>query len=435
MTNLEIWNWIDALERFGSRPGLERITAALHTLGNPQNEFESVLVAGTNGKGSTAAFLATIFSENKYKTAFFPNPHLTDLLEWFQINQQKISKKQFESRAMRLREVSQSNGIELTHFEFLTTLGLQWFADQKTEWAVLECGLGGRLDATNVVNAKAAVITNIALEHQETLGQSKREIAFEKAGIIKKKQPVLTTENDRQILELFSDLATASGSSFFVYGRDFKTTNEEVTLLENRFDFEGFGVKWTGLTTRLVGKHQIQNAALALATGLGLKQTCGIRMSESACKKALYQTVWPGRFEVVSRQPLVILDACHNAHGAQALCETLQTVLPNQKFCLVFGTSYPRKPTDLLTPIARFANEVFFCQAKYKGIPVAELQQAGQAFFPAYKIKTIESPTQAMQRALKNRPLTGAVLATGSIYMLREALKAPALKRLRKNKK
>ncbi len=432
MSQSEIRTWVESLQRFGIKPGLERTRAALELIGNPQNEFESVLVAGTNGKGSTAAFLSHLLVENKYKTAFFPNPHLTDLTEWFQVNNQKISNAQFEQRAVELRKIVQSDGLGLTHFEFLTVLALQYFADQKTEWAILECGLGGRLDATNVVAAKAACITNIALEHQEILGHTKREIAFEKAGIMKKKQPVLTTESDANILSLFSDLANASDSRLLVYTREFNTKNESVSLSQNRFDFEGFGFEWKNLKNKLIGEHQIKNASLAVATGLALKRFHGVRCGEGTVRKALFKTVWPGRFEIVSQKPLVILDACHNSHGAKALAQTLFTVLPRQKFRLVFGTSIPRNPGDLLQELSRFASDVIFCQAKYKGIPIFELQKAGHAFFPAYKIKVVTSPADAVDLALENLPPNGAVLVTGSIYMLREALQSKKLVKLAK---
>lgn len=431
----EILQWVLDLERIGIQLRLEKTQQALELLGNPQHQFKSVLVGGTNGKGSTATFLSKILEANGYKTGLYTSPHLVDITERFQTNQKPISKKAFEREAIELREILTTNRVDLTHFEFLTTLALQWFAKQKIEWAVLEIGMGGRLDSTNAVAAEAGCITNIALDHQKYLGNSIREIAFEKAGIIKKEKPIITSEKDAVILQLFSELALAQKSPFFTEGKEYSVQFQKTSLDGTVFDFSGFGAEWKGLETRLIGEHQAHNAGLALATLFAIKQQQSLRLGEEKTRAALQKTVWPGRFEILSTEPLVILDCCHNPHGAEAFAKTLQAVLPNRKAKWLVGISEGRKPSEMLKWFAPFASEMTFSTARFKGLPTEELLKVGTEFLPSFRIKSIPSVSEATKAILKNSQASDTIIIAGSVYLVGEALQSAALKKMVKPKK
>lgn len=430
-----VFDWIDSLQSLGIKLGLQNTQTALELLGNPQNNFKSIIVTGTNGKGSVSAFLSHILQANGYKTGLYTSPHLVRQNERFQINQQPIGDKELFAQAGAIKKILETNRLELTHFEFLTVLALNWFAEKKADWAVLEVGMGGRLDATNVVAAEAACITNIALDHQQHLGNTKREIAFEKAGIIKKEKPLVTSEKDPAILQLFSELASAQKSPFFAEGKEYLVQFQKTGLNGTVFDFSGFGLDWGGLETKLIGEHQCQNAGLALATLCSIQQQQSLRLAEEKTRKALQKTVWPVRFEVISKEPLIVLDAGHNPHGIGATAKTVQAVFPGKKFKTVFGISEGKKPSEMLRCIAPFVSEIAFASAAYKGFSVEELQKAATEFFPSYKIKGFESVSKAVSTALKNSQPTDGVFIGGSIYLIGEAVQNPALKKLRKKKK
>ncbi len=433
--NHPVLEWIEALQTKGIELGLERTQQALEILGNPQQKFKSILVTGTNGKGSVCAFLSNLLKANGYKTGFYSSPHLASIAERIQLNQKPIGIRAFVERADRLRAALQKNGLELTHFEFLTVLALGWFTENNADWAVLEIGMGGRLDSTNAVAAEAACITNIALDHQQYLGNTTREIAFEKAGIIKKEKPIVTSERNPEIVQLFSELASSQKAPFLAEGKDYSVGFQKTSLEGTIFDFSGFGIEWKNLETKLIGEHQSHNAGLALATLFAIKQQQNLRLSEEKTRKALQKTVWPGRFEILSKKPLIIVDCCHNSHGAEAFAKTLQAVLPGIKAKWLVGISEGRKPSEMLRLFAPFASEMIFSSAKFKGLPAEELLKSGNEFLPSYKTKAIPTVSDAVKALLKNAQPTDSIIIAGSIYLAGEALQAPALKKTAKPKK
>ncbi len=430
-----VLDWIDSLQSLGIKLGLQNTQTALELMENPQKNFKSIIVTGTNGKGSVSAFLSHVLQANGYKTGLYTSPHLVRHNERFQINQQPIGDNGLFAQAGALKKILEANRLELTQFEFLTVLALNWFAEKKADWVVLEVGMGGRLDATNAVEAEAACIANIALDHQQYLGNTTREIAFEKAGIIKKEKPIVTSERNPEIVQLFSELASSQKAPFFAEGKEYYVQFQKTGLDGTVFDFSGFGLDWKGLETKLIGEHQCQNAGLALATLCCIQRQQSLRLAEEKTRKALQKTAWPGRFEVVSKEPLVVLDAGHNPAGLEATAKTIQAVFPGKKFKTVFGISEGRKPSEMLKWIAPFSSEIGFARAAYKGVPVEELQKAGTEFFPSYKIKGFESVSKAVSAALKNSEPTGAFFIGGSIYLVGEALQNPALRKLRKKKR
>ena len=303
----EALDYIHSLLRFGSRPGLERIKELLDELGNPQNDLKFIHVAGTNGKGSVCAMLASSLKAAGYKTGLYISPFITCFRERIQINGNFIS----ESELAELTERVKSVGIEVTEFEFITALAFLYFKNKGCDIVVLETGLGGRLDATNVIECPdAAVITGIGLDHTGVLGDTIEQIAAEKCGIIKKGCRLFTTYNQPpQALQVISSFAEPIVPDLL----KLKPLNSDLTGSEFIYKGERFKVS-------LVGLHQIENAMLVIETLRG----CQLPVSDDAIKRGISTVSFPARLEVLSYEPLVMLDGAHNPHGARALSAEMQ---------------------------------------------------------------------------------------------------------------
>ncbi len=305
MKYLEILNHIHSLGNFSLPPTLDRIKLALERLGNPQNDFKSVHIAGTNGKGSVSAMTAKIFENAGYKTALFISPYVINFCERIQINGKFISENDLVKYAERVIET----GVELTEFEFITATAFLYFSNKKCEIAVIETGLGGRLDATNTLtNVMASVITKIGLDHVAILGDTIEQITKEKCGIIKK-APVITSYNQPQnalsVLKKYNPIIPNKNDLKFL-----------------KSDINGNSYIYKGVTynTSLIGEHQIENSLIVIE----LFKNCDIEIEDEIIKKALSETYFPARLEIISKKPLVALDGAHNLDGAFALAEFLK---------------------------------------------------------------------------------------------------------------
>ncbi len=310
----EALQYIHSLMRFGSRPGLERITELLKVLGNPQENLEIIHVAGTNGKGSTCTMISSILQASGKKTGLYISPFVTEFNERIQINGEYISNEDlgvYTERVKSAVELMSDDGCPITEFEFITAVAFLYFKEQCCDTVVLEVGLGGRLDATNVIKKpKASVITRIALDHTGILGETEAEIAFEKCGVIKQHCPVVTTkDNSNESLTIIKNVAKERKCEIAV------TDKNEVKVL--CADVFGSEFSWQDETykLRLAGNHQISNALNAV---LAVK-TAYPEISPDAIKLGLENAVSPARCEVISIEPLVILDGSHNPNGTEAL--------------------------------------------------------------------------------------------------------------------
>lgn len=417
-------SFLEGLEKKGILLGLERMQKALQVLGNPQESFESILIGGTNGKGSTSAFLSRLLIENRYKTGFYSSPHINRFNERILVNGKEISNNTFAKQVTELKKISEENELELTQFEFLTCACLRFFAKQKIEIAVLEVGLGGRLDATNTVSPIASAITNIGLEHQEFLGKTIREIALEKAGIIKEKTVFVSTEKNPEILRLFQDIALGKQALFFQSEKDFVSEAKTVSAEKTIMHFKGFGIELDGIDLGLHGRHQAKNAGLAVALLAALKQQNKIRLNKKSILIALKKTRWPGRFQIISKKPLVILDACHNPSGCRALAETIKESFPGKKLTIVFGASDDKDAEEMLKEILPLAEKLVLCRAKCRGKPAEELQEISKKMFPGFKISVIPDVKKAVTETVKQARKQEGILVCGSLFVIRESLKS-----------
>jgi dihydrofolate synthase/folylpolyglutamate synthase len=414
--------YLESLEFHGIKLGLANMEMALLALGSPQKKFKSVLVAGTNGKGSTCAFLARILSANGHKTGFYSSPHLVSYNERFVIANKTIPNAEFASVATHVRAILEDQRLQLTLFEVLTAMACVWFERKNVDFAVLEVGLGGRLDATNAVDSVANVITHIGLDHQEYLGSNLRQIASEKAGILKNAAPLVCAERSPELQALFRDLAIAHNAPSHFIEKDFFFFKKSVSNGLETMDFKGGDIEWNDLAVSLWGDHQLENAAVALATAATLKQQKLCRLSEPKTRAALATTKWPGRFDILQHNPIVLLDACHNPDGVRAFCAAFRARFPAKKSSFVIGISSDKNSKEMLSMLLPLGSSAIFCEAHTRATPCTELAQIGKEYLPAFKIQTIPDVKTAVKGALKSARPDDIICVCGSMFVLGEAL-------------
>ena len=324
------------LHRFGVKPGLERIRELLHRLGNPHiGSTRFVHIAGTNGKGSTASFVSNILYAAGHRCGLFTSPHLHHHCERYRIDGRQMSEPQFAelfSQVLTAIDAMCADGWESpTEFEAVTALALLWFAHEQVEWAVMECGLGGRYDSTNVIEPDLVIITNVAMDHMDYLGTDVTAIAAEKAGIIKHGCTVITAAIE-PALSVIERCAREQKAVLLLAGRDFQA-------------------QWPGELS-LLGEHQRSNAALAAQAARQLG------VAEDVIAAALQATQWPGRLEVWSRQPLIIFDGAHNVAGMEALADALQQYWPDKRICAVLGMLADKQREQALSCVLPYLQQV-----------------------------------------------------------------------------
>lgn len=401
---------------------LERMTALMDALGNPQNALRVVHVAGTKGKGSTAAIIEAVLRAAGYHTGFYSSPHLHDPRERLRQNGTMISEETFTTLANRLRPLFDSF-IGTTTFEALTAMMLLWYAESGVEVAVIEVGLGGRLDATNLVTPLVSVITPLALEHTIILGDTIEEIAFEKAGIIKVGVPVVTATQRPAALEVLRRIANERHAPLTVAADEWQGTTRSVTLEGQYFDLQSTAegeVGYTDLHLRLLGGHQQQNTIVALAA---LEKIKGILpWQEADLRQGLSTVQWYARVEVVSRHPYVLVDGAHTIESATALRVTLMDVFANQlpPTTLIFGVSADKHPSDILEAFGSLGQQIIFTQSKHpRAAPAAEL--ALQCGFSEGGAIITDSVAEALEVALQSTTDGDLIVATGSLFVAAEA--------------
>ena len=334
MNYSEATSLLSSLKNFGIKLGLERIRELLAYLGHPEEQLKIIHVAGTNGKGSVAAMTASILQASGFRVGRFTSPHLADWRERLAVLEGKdlsfISRREFCSGIERLKppiNQLQKEKNSPTVFEVLTALALYYFAGKEMDFAIMEVGLGGRLDATNVVKPLVSVITNVALDHQEYLGDTKEKIAREKAGIIKKGGIVVSAETVPAVSKIIEERCKAKSARLIRIGQDVKILSCQLQVLREKFavSFTVKGLKglYSNLELSLAGEHQALNAATAIGAVESLSFS-GIKIPPQAIRKGLKSVYWPARLEVISKKPVVLIDGAHNPAAAEAVAKTLK---------------------------------------------------------------------------------------------------------------
>ena len=347
-------DWLYSFEKFGIKLGLERIIHICKELGNPQKNLKIIHVGGTNGKGSVCRFLQSILSLNGYKVGVYTSPHLQRFSERFLIDNKEISQNDVALLSEKIKPIIDEmvkNNYTPTFFEIVTAMAFQYFSDIKVDYAIIEVGLGGRYDATNIVDPIITVITNVSLEHQNILGKNIEDIAFEKAGIIKKSIPV-TTATDGKTLDIIQKVATENNSPITI------VDNSSWKKTSGGIDWQGFlingSLKDYNVKTLIPGEFQGKNIAVSLST-IETLQMNGIYITDESIIEGIEKTTNPGRMEIVSFEPIILLDGAHNIDGIKSLKKTLKDDFVYERLNLVFGILSDKnvqEMLDIITPIA-----------------------------------------------------------------------------------
>ncbi len=396
---------------------LERVNRLLDRLGRPDRAYRAIHIAGTKGKGSTAAMIEACLRAAGYRTGLYISPHLHTFRERMQVNRNYISREQFAQFVDELEP--HLNAVEgLTWFEIVTALAFMFFAREKVDVAVLEVGLGGRFDATNVVTPLVSVITPLSMDHMNLLGNSIEQIAFEKAGIIKKHVPVVSAPQQPEALDVIGRVARIRGAALIVPRSPTPFAPAHLSTPETKQGISGEG-ELEGARLSLLGAHQVTNASVAAAT-LHVANEHGLRVSEEAIRQGLADVKWPGRLEVLSRDPLLVVDGAHNGDSAQKLASALREVFEVQKWTLIVGISGDKDIPAIFEALLPVAERVIVTRAR--NVRAADVEVLAEQVVKYGQQPLIASSTSAaLDIAQEYR---APIIVTGSLFTVADAREA-----------
>ena len=429
--------YLFGLQRFGIKLGLSNITALLKHLGNPHQSLRAVHIAGSNGKGSTAAFLTSILRQAGCRVGLYSSPHLIDFTERIQVDGIPVKEGRVARLTDRIQEVvrvMEKNGefradsstfslakdidpqkATITFFEFTTAMAFLHFQEAQVDVAVLETGMGGRLDATNVIDPLLSLITPISLEHQQYLGRTLLRIAGEKAGIIKPGRPLLTTARQPRVIELFRQKCREMGAPFYAYGKEFRGKQAGTRLM----DFQGVGHRWDALRLGLAGRHQVVNASLALAAAEILMEK-GFSINEDRVREGVAGAKWPGRMELVSGSPRVLLDGAHNPGATRALKQALQEEFPRKRLIMVLGIMADKEISKMMSNLIPSADLLILSRPYMdRAASLETLRKNASAW--RKPIREMADVGTAVEMAMAEGGKDDLVVVTGSLFTVGEA--------------
>lgn len=391
---------------------LERVAEALRLCGSPHLRFPTLHVAGTNGKGSTATFLHAVLSAAGYRVGLFTSPHLIDFCERIRLGPRWITEQEVIDGVAAIRAEIEPTGIELTPFELMTVLAFRAFAQAAVDIAVVEVGLGGRLDATNVLTPHVAAITSIGLDHQAYLGNTIADIAREKGGIIKPGVPTVIGSVDEESRQILCTLARERGSTPYFLGQDFTIQDGG----DGSANYQGLQWQLRDLRLGLCGRFQLHNAAVALAA-LELVQQ-DFSLSEAQIRGGLQNARWPGRLEIVSQHPLTILDGAHNPQAMQTLVAELPEVAQGRRVKLLFAVMRDKDWRTMIPLIAPLVTEVVVTRVQQPRAEDPALLQ--EAFAPFCPVRIAGDAQAACRQLLTTSSSDEALLVAGSLFLVGE---------------
>ncbi len=427
---MDPFKYINSLSLFGTgdgyKPGLSRIKRLLHYLDNPHQNLKIIHLAGTNGKGSTAAILERIYREAGYKTAFYSSPHYFHFNERIKINGRACSTyelaeivKEVEAASKKLKS---ENYAEPSFFEVVTAIAFKYFKQHEPDIVILETGLGGRLDATNVIKKPfLSIITNISLEHRKFLGNTAAEIAAEKAGIIKQNSKVLTSVEQKEALKVIRAKAAAENSKFIDLKGEYQLIKADGDLYKNNLSLKKYGKKTDKYKLSLLGKHQAVNAALALRAVEEL--TAEFPLKQKDIRAALADIYWPGRMEKISEKPLIILDGAHNPAAFNKLAQNIDNSSDEFKnLHLVFSVLKDKDLNAILDELTSFNSRLKFYLAEnnsFRTISLKELVKTVKS--KGFQHQSFSNLAEASSEALVNAEAEDLIIAAGSFNTVFEA--------------
>ncbi len=417
MNYKEALDYIQGTKAFGSKLGLERISKLMDMLGNPEDKLQIIHVAGTNGKGSTIAFMSSVLIQAGYKVGIYTSPGLNHFNDRIRINQKEIDDRSIGEITGKIKsqiDEMLAQGFEHpTEFEIMTALALMYFKANKCNLVILEVGLGGRLDSTNVIKAPMlSVITPIDYDHMDILGNTIEEISHEKAGILKEGTRLILCPQ-REEAEVVI-LKRAEALSIPVHKVSFSTI-EPISWDENT---QCFSVDQEEFKTSILGFHQIQNAVVAIEALYAL-ETLGVRIPHDALKKGLVMARWPARFEVLSKEPLMVIDGAHNLQGVKILKENLMAYFPTKEIIFIMGVMKDKNYTEMIKEIKPLMHKVYTVTPdNNRALTAEKLQEAlAQEGIDAL---ACDGVTKAIEESLHQIGENQMICAFGSLYFMGE---------------
>ncbi len=413
----ETLDYLYGLEHFGISLGLENINELCVASGNPQNRLAIVHVAGSNGKGSTIAFLKQMLRAHGLSVGVYSSPHLRHFSERIVVDETPISEAEIVALTRKLRPVVEKIPRIVTFFDFTTCMALLHFAEKIPDIVLLETGLGGRLDATNVAREPLlTMITNIALEHEEFLGSTLLEVAAEKAGILKPGVALVSGVKNDEVRDFMSVKQREMAAACDFLGRDFRLRRSA----DGSFSYFGVENNFTGLRITMPGRHQQDNAALALRALESLSHEGLFEIDPDLVADALLKVVWPGRLQKVASSPDIYLDGAHNPHGIRALEPELKRLKGDRRLVLLLGVMKDKRIKEMTSKIAPLADEIIVTQAPLDRACLPErLADEVKAYCPT--VTVTDSVAEALTLARERARAEDLIFLTGSLYCVGEA--------------
>lgn len=410
----ELVSWLYSLQKLGIKFGLSKTSNLLAAFGNPHLGQKYVHIAGTNGKGSVGALLESVLVKSGYTVGLYTSPHLVSFTERFRINREPLAKGEAASLIGKLRKVINEGELP-TFFELTTAMALIYFFRARIDIGIVEVGMGGRLDATNVIRPTVSVVTNIGLDHREFLGNHLVDIAREKAGIIKGGVDVITGVSQPAMIKLFESWCKERGSPLWRVGHHVHYRR----LPSGLMGYYGLKRRYRNLELGLRGKFQLRNAALALLT-LEILERKGFTIPQEAVRLGLANPLWPGRLETVSIEPTVVLDGAHNPSAIRSLAHAVVSEFEFRELILVLGVMGDKDISNILKGILPLADKVIYTRATYhRAANPRLLMEFGKGFGKAGEI--YPTVPAAIDRARSLAHKRDLILITGSLYVVGEA--------------
>jgi len=425
MSYKEAIDWLFGIQRFGSKRGLKELRYLLGLIGDPQDRFKSIHVAGTNGKGSTTAIVASILEAEGYKVGMFTSPHLSSFRERIVVDGRKIPVEEVirivDEIKLFVDQMTQNQELRHpTFFEVVTATVFKYFAEQEVDFAVLEAGMGGKLDATNVVHSLVSVITNVSLEHTEVLGKTLLEIAEKKAGIIKEGGVLITATEDDDVFNLFREVCERTGSKIFRVSRDIWFRKLSSSLEGQSFQLNCLSNRFDELFIPLLGDHQLFNAASAVGAieALNFHE---ITVSREAIVEGLKGAKWPGRLEIVQRCPLVVLDCAKDVEAIRAVKEALLKEFIYNRLIAVVSISSDKNIPAMIEQLTQVADLFVITSHGVMGRAAKPSCIAKEVEKHSKPYEIVADVKDAVKRAMELAKEDDMVIAVGSVFLIGEA--------------
>ncbi len=418
--------YIYNLNKFGIKLGLNNISQLLSLLDNPHLKIRTIHVAGTNGKGSTSTVIQSILKSAGYRVGLYTSPHLVSFEERIKINEEFISQHEvydyLEKIKPAIKKVSNTAGCQHpTFFEVVTAMAFLYFYEKMVDFAVIEVGLGGRLDATNVCRPLVSVITHIDFDHVDRLGNTLSKIAAEKGAIIKKNTPVVSALQLPEAGKVIKDIALKMDSPLYSYGKEINSIPIKSQLDGNYFDYKGVFNDLKSVFVPLAGEYQIENTSLAIAT-IELLKNMNVKIKNEDIINGTKDSRWPGRFEIIREKPMIILDGAHNSNGINQFIFNMKKLLPDKKIIVILGIFQDKDYSAIIKTVIPQAHQVILTMADSpRATPLPILYEIAKHYIDADKLIETKNVSDAIEKSLQIAQEDDVICITGSLYTVGDA--------------